>query len=72
MKKIVMDNHRVIIREVTDDIPISVGACQAILTFFVYETSGKELWSKIGKFLPKEPSYEHRLGAVIIIKKQVK
>ena len=32
MKKIILDNRRITIRQVTDDVDISFGSCQAIFT----------------------------------------
>ena len=32
MKKIILNNHRIIIRMVADDVSISFGSCQAIFT----------------------------------------
>ena len=35
MKKIILDNRRITIREVADDVGISFGSCQAIFTNFL-------------------------------------
>ena len=57
VKKIVMENRRITIREVAKDVGISVGSCHAIFSDILVR-------SKIAEFWPKNPSHDHRSGNV--------
>ena len=49
--KIIMENRRITIREVAEDIGISVGSCHAIFSeMFGQKVCGSEVRSKIAEF----------------------
>ena len=50
VKKIILDNRPITIREIADDVGISLGSCQAIFTVVRHETCGSEDCFKIAKF----------------------
>ena len=51
VEKIIMENRRITIREVSDDVRISVDSCHAIFFgCFGYETCASEVCSEIAKF----------------------
>ena len=56
----ILDNCRITISEVVDDIGISFGSCQAIFT----DVLGMKDCSKIAKFCAKTTSHGHRSGCV--------
>ena len=54
VKKIILHNRRITVREVAGHVGISFGSCQAIFTDIIYyirrETCGSENYSKIAKY----------------------
>ena len=54
MKKIILDNRGTIFREVTDDVGISFGSCQAIFT----DVLGMK--RATANIIPKQPNFEQK------------
>ena len=61
MKKMILDNHQITIREIAVDVDISFGLSQAIFTDVLCM---KPATAKIPEFLAKRTSHGHRLGDI--------
>ena len=66
VKKVILDNLRITIREVADDAGISFGSCQAIFTdvLGMKRAAAKIVPFQIAKFWAKTTSHGHRSGDV--------
>ena len=62
MKKMILDNRQISIREVADDVGISFGSCQAIFT----DVLGKKLVAT--KIIPKLLNFEQQQRSMDIAK----
>ena len=64
-KVIILDNHRITIREVADDVGISFGSCQAIFTDVLgIKRATAKIVPKLQNFEQKTISPGHRSGDV--------
>ena len=65
VKKIVMENRRITVREVAKDVGISVGSCHAIFSDILgLKRMEAKFIPKLLNFDEKNPSHGHRSGNV--------
>ena len=65
VKKMIVDNRRIIIRMVTDDVGISFGSCQVMFKDVLgINFAAAEIVPKLLNFEQKTMSHEHRSGGV--------
>ena len=67
VKKMILDNRRITIREVADDVGISFGSCQAIFTGVLCM---KRAAASIAKFYAKTTSNGHRSEDIDDVQRQ--
>ena len=64
MKKMVLDNRRITIRSVADDVDISFGSCEAIFTDILgMKCAAAKVVPKLLNFEQKTTSNGHRSGS---------